>query len=248
LKNKYNNWTKTFFTGIWNEVQIKAYSPLMTKEQTKLIIDILKPTKKSTILDVPCGNGRISEELAKKGFAVTGIDSNKYMLNHAESNKKSVISNIRYFLKDMRDIDFRSEFSYAICFWGSFGYFDDAGNNEFLVKIHNALRAGGKFLMDTHTVETLLTRFQAVGWSQVEDIYVLQQRTYEEISSRIISDWTFLKKGKIEKRTSSMRLYTFKELTDILRMIGFKKITAYGSLKQDLFKRSSERLYLLAEK
>jgi ubiquinone/menaquinone biosynthesis C-methylase UbiE len=49
------------------------------EELTKLI------EEKSTILDVGCGSGKISEYLYKKGYIVTGIDINKKAL---EENKK----------------------------------------------------------------------------------------------------------------------------------------------------------------
>jgi SAM-dependent methyltransferase len=246
MDKKYNNWHKKFFKGLWNEVQLKMYPDAQTLEQTKFIIDALKLRKKDKILDVPCGAGRISNQLAKKGYGVVGIDSNTHMINQALKIKKSY--NAKYFLKDMGDIDFENEFDSVICFWGSFGYFDDDVNLKFLENVYRALKPRGKFLLDTNTVESILSKFQKTGWFKVGNIYVLEYRTYDEINSRINSDWTFIKNGKIENKSTAIRLYTYKELTDLLKKIGFKKFTTYGSIKKEIFNVMSNRLYLVAEK
>lgn len=246
MEKKYNNWHKKFFSGLWNEVQLKMYSEAQTLKQVKFIIDVLKLKKNCKVLDVPCGAGRISNVLAKKEFNAVGIDINPYMLKLARENNKS--KNAKYFMKNMWDIDYDNEFDSAICFWGSLGYFEDDINFKYLKKVYKALKPGGKFLIDTNSVESILMKFQKRGWGKVEDIYVLEDRDYDNSSSRINVEWTFIKKAKIEVKNISMRLYSYKELTNILSGIGFKKFKAYGTMNKDQFNIYSSRLYLIAQK
>ena len=44
--------------------------------------------KRMKVLDIACGTGALSRELAKLGHAVTGIDLDREMLNHAVKNTR----------------------------------------------------------------------------------------------------------------------------------------------------------------
>ena len=72
----------------------------------------------------------------------------------------------------------------AFCFWGSFGYFDEDGNADFLKAISGVLKPGAKFLLDTHITETLLPKlFQERGWKRVGSALVLEERHYDHACS-----------------------------------------------------------------
>src|SRR6185295_9388208 len=64
------NWYEDFFRGVANDLWRKAISP----EQTRVEADFLENTfgAKSRLLDVPCGNGRHTLELARRGCRMTG--------------------------------------------------------------------------------------------------------------------------------------------------------------------------------
>lgn len=247
--NEYDDWIRDFFTGLWLEVQKNFYSEKQSLAQTKFILDVMGLRGKKKVLDIPCGNGRISNILTRKGFNVTGVDFNKHLFSlfaKREALKKKLKT--RFFNISMFDIKWENEFDTAICFWGSFGYSNDENNINFLRKIYNSLRKNGKFLIDTVTAETLLPRFQKRGWMKVRDIYVLENRNYDALNSRINVEWTFIKKGLAETRYTSIRLYTYLELVNILREIGFRMFISYGSFNKDKFTFNSNRLYLVARK
>jgi SAM-dependent methyltransferase len=249
MEKKYSNWQKKFFSGLYIEFQLKMFSKAHTIEQSKFIIDVLKLKKKNKVLDVPCGNGRISNELSKRGIYVTGVDNNEYFLNLAKKqSKKNKLSSV-FLNNEMYNINFEREFDTVLCFWGSFGYFDDSKNVMFLEKVYKALKPHGKFLVNTHIIDTLLPKFQNSGWMKAGDIYILEKREYDPYSSRINCNWTFIKNGRIENKFSSIRLYSYLELITLLKNIGFKSFTAYDSIQKTEFKYSkSGYLYLVAQK
>ncbi len=127
----------------------------------------------------------------------------------------------------MRELADLTGFDAVINFWGSFGYFDDAGNAAFVAAAFRALRPGGKLVIDGHIHETVLPRFQRRGWSQHGDVIVLEDRRFDVIASRIESDWTFVTDGRIERKHISMRLYSGCELAALLRAAGFQTVELY---------------------
>lgn len=247
MKNNYN-WHKRFFSGLWLELQRTMNTDELSLKQAKFLIDVLKLKSKQKVLDIPCGNGRISNILSRRGIDTTGVDFNEQLLNEAKKEAKKRSLRLKFFKMNMYDIKWEDEFDAAFCFWGSFGYFNDELNIMFLEKIYTSLRKGGKFLIDTVTADTLLPRFQKRGWVKVRDIYILEDRNYDVLNSRIDVEWTFIKKGIIETRKSSIKMYTYAELVVLLKSIGFRKFSCFGSIDKTEFSIKSNRLYLIAVK
>jgi SAM-dependent methyltransferase len=244
-KNK--EWYKTFFKT-FEIIQLHFYSSEQTRKQTDFIWKVLKLKKGLKVLDVPCGNGRIGFELAKKGCAVTGIDFNENIIEKAKQASKKRKLKVDFHIGDMRIIPWKKKFDAAICWWGSFGYFNEKGNRDFVKAVSSSLKKGGKFIIDTHTMETLLPKYQSMGWNKFGEYKVLEERRFDCVNSRIDVDWIFIKDGKEIKQTSSIQLYTYKELTTLLRKYDFENFKSYGScnIKDDVF--FGKRLILVAEK
>ena len=72
-----SNWYENFFHGIPLDLWRKAISPEQTKAETDFLVDALQCHPGAHLLDVPCGNGRLSLWLARRGNRVTGVDINR---------------------------------------------------------------------------------------------------------------------------------------------------------------------------
>jgi 2-polyprenyl-3-methyl-5-hydroxy-6-metoxy-1,4-benzoquinol methylase len=89
------------------------------------LIDYLKPLPGSTMLDVACGKGRHSIQLANNGFDVTGIDLSDDSINEA---LQSETAQLHFYRHDMRLPFWINYFNYAFNFFTSFGYFKTGGS------------------------------------------------------------------------------------------------------------------------
>jgi len=115
------------------------------------LINKLMPPAQSKMLDVACGKGRHSIQLASKGFDVTGIDLSPQSIRYA---KQSESSNLQFFEHDMRMPLMINYFDFAFNFFTSFGYFKTNRENENAIKsISSALKPNGIFVMDYLNVE-----------------------------------------------------------------------------------------------
>jgi ubiquinone/menaquinone biosynthesis C-methylase UbiE len=237
------DWYKSFFK-LWQKVQFDVYTPEQDKEQTDFICKAMKLRKGMSVLDVPCGFGRIAKLLAQKGVNVTGIEFNKNVIDFAVKQAKENSLRIHYIEGDMRHFSYRNKFDAVICWFGSFGYFSDEDNEKFIKASARSLKKGGRFLIDTHTLETIIPIFQPVSKNRYGKLPLKEERHLDLETSRIDVKWTL---GK-ESQSSSIRLYGYKELQNLLAGNGFGKFKAYGSIHGESFEFGSRRLILICEK
>src|SRR5580700_1533095 len=124
-----NDWYLDFFHGIALDMWRGAVTPEMTESDAGFLAGVFGSGGR--VLDVPCGNGRHSIALAKRGFAVTGIDLSEEFIAEARETAASSGVDAAFHLGDMRAIP-HGAFDGAFCFGNSFGYMDHAGTVAFI--------------------------------------------------------------------------------------------------------------------
>jgi ubiquinone/menaquinone biosynthesis C-methylase UbiE len=106
---------------------------------------------KKHILDLGCGTGRFSIELAKRGYMVTGLDIADEMLKVAMANAKKANVNIKFIKGDMRNFRLakKPEIIWARGSIGDFIGVNDVKNA--LKNIKNNLTKKGLFIFDVRS-------------------------------------------------------------------------------------------------
>jgi SAM-dependent methyltransferase len=99
------------------------------------------------VLEVACGTGRVAIELARGGFAVTGVDVSEEMLAFARA-KANDAANPRYVLGDMRTFELDDRFDLALIPAHSFQFMTSADDQDAaLRRIHEHLVPGGRLVV-----------------------------------------------------------------------------------------------------
>ncbi len=244
-----SEWWENFFSGIAVDLWRAAMPPELTRAEADFLQAALQVPARAKILDVPCGNGRLSLELAARGYQLTGVDIAVEFLEEARAKALEQHLTIAWEERDMRDLPWQAEFDGAFCSGNSFGYFSDDGNVAFLTSVARALKPGARFVVaDAAAAEIVLPRFDERTWVQIEDILFLEENRYDFVQGRLHTDYTFVRNGKAEKRPGSQRIYTCRELCRLLEEAGFADIGAFGSLSKKPYKLGAERLILAATK
>lgn len=110
------------------------------------LIGYLQPEAGARMLDVACGKGRHSWQLAEKGYDVTGIDISPDSIHEAE---KMGSPNLRFYVHDMRLPFHINYYNYAFNFFTSFGYFRTRREHDNAIRsIAQSVKSGGTFVLD----------------------------------------------------------------------------------------------------
>ena len=243
------HWWENFFHGVALDFWRAAISDEQTRAEADFIVKQLQLANPARVLDVPCGNGRLSIELAKRGFELTGVDLAREFFDEAKSSSIQAGVDVDWHEGDMRELPWSREFDGAFCFGNSFGYLDDRANADFLKAISQTLKPGRRFILDAPAIaECILTTFQSSRSIELAGIKVDIEHRYDHEQGRMFNDFTFTRDGIEDKRPSSQRVYTYHELTELLRAASLEPVGAYASLTEEPFKLGAQRLLLISEK
>ncbi len=181
--------------------------------------------KSIKILDVGCGTGRHSIELAKRGYNVVGIDLSEAQLKRAKEKANEQGVKIIFKQCDACNMPFDKEFDLAICMCeGGFTLVEnDDKDYEILKSVSKALKSGGKFILTTMNALYPIT-------------HPLQ--TPDDHASNVSFDLnTFREKGTIEITDDAgikqiieydQRFYAPTELQWRLKELNFNKVETFG--------------------
>ena len=214
------NWWENFFEGVAVTMWLQALPAGHTQAEADRLARLLAAPAGGEILDVPCGAGRLALALAERGYRLTGVDRSSEFLGHARS--RGAVRQVTWEQRDMRNLPWPERFDGAFCMGNSFGYLDDEGNAAFLRSVRNALKPGGRFVLETPMVlENLLNHLQPRPWWKAGDVYLLVENQYDAASARLNIEYTFVSNGRVEVRRGSHRAYSYRELVDLLTVSGF---------------------------
>lgn len=241
-------WFETFFAGLYGRVLGDARHEGPAQAEARLVRKLLRLRKGQSVLDVPCGMGRIAIPLAKAGLAVTGVDLTEAFCRRARRQAALAGVRARFQAADMRALDFDGEFDAAVNWFTSFGYFSDAGNLAFCRRVLRALKPGGQFLIETVSGSWLPAHVLPHTRETIADVTIDHTHRWNARTGRMISTWTFRHGRRIERRRLSVRMYTGAEMRRLLAQAGFVDIRLFGRPPLGPFTRHSPRLIALARR
>ncbi len=234
----------------WYEELFEDYADKYDKEsftkgtlgEVDFIENELNYDKAKKILDIGCGTGRHSIELAKRGYKVTGFDLSESLLNKAIRIAKDNKLEINFIKKDARDFNFNCQYDLAIMICeGAFPLMEtDEMNYKILKNIHSSLKDNGKLIFTTlnglfplfHSVKDFLEKNQGEGESQENTFDLMTFRDYSIYET--IDDL-----GNKKILNCNERYYVPSEISWLLKSLGLKKTEIFGC-KLGAFSRNDE--------
>lgn len=221
---------------IFKETYLKTdadiiFNESVTRMEVDLIIKLLDLERDDKILDLCCGVGRHSIELAKRSFKnVHGLDLSPYLIGIARNNASRLGLPVTFKIGDCRSIPYPdSTFDVALVMGNSFGYFRDMSDDmRVLHQIHRVLRPYGKLLLDIMDGKFMAMNFEKKSSELLADgSMVVRERELSRDGKRLITRELLLhpQNGILADNVYAVRLYSFSEISDLLKRAGFGNIT-----------------------
>lgn len=213
---------------------------------TDLIESEINPKKNWKILDFCSGSGRLSIELAQRGYNVDGFDLSEKLLSivEVESRKKNLNLNLE--VCDMREYNRTAYYDLTINFFTSFGYFDAVENNKVISNMCNSIQKNGWLVFDffnsTYVLNTLVEKDERIE----NDLRIIQKRWIE--GERINKEIIIQKNGDSNKFFESVQMYSKEELINMFENAGMKIHKVFGDYKGSKFSSGSPRTIIFAQK
>lgn len=212
------------------------------------------PLPGNTVLDLACGTGSLTRELALRGYEMIGVDRSPEMLSQAAEKNRGVSPIEPIFLcQSMEKLDLYGTIDACVCCLDSVNYVTDPKKlRRAFERVRLFLTPGGLFLFDINSPAKLEGLDGQVFLDETEDTYCVWRA---EFSRRICS--YFMDIFRLDEATGQWdrgeelhreRVYSVPELTAMLEEAGFTDIRTFGELKMRPPKSNEQRIFFTARK
>lgn len=206
-----------------------------TKRQIDFIINRLKLNGNERILDLACGFGRHSLELARRGFDVTGVDITPAYIAFASEKALCGEWNAHFHCADIRSLNYHNEFDVVLNMAdGAIGYLEnDTENHRIFEVISAALKPGGKHFMDIMNGDYARTHFPCKLWDSGEKGLTLSQFEWNDDTKTMLYGQKDYRYGEMLCKPdilegNPIRLYTHEEINEIFTSLGMRVRESYS--------------------
>jgi SAM-dependent methyltransferase len=235
----------------FDEDYLYFYEEVLDPERTEAGVDLiwrlLELEPGMEVLDLASGHGRIANRLAERGCRVTGLDITPFFLDLARRDAAERGVEVEHVEGDMRSLPWSDRFDRIVCWFTSFGYFDDPGNRRVLAEACRALKPGGRLLIENNNRDFVLSHFDPERIAERDGDFMLDRSEFDEASGRIETERIVIRDGRVRRFRFFVRTFTFTELRDWLLQAGFGSVEAFG-LEGEPFSLESRRMITVARR
>ncbi len=238
-----------FYDAINSELDYSAWADFIEK----IIDKEYKSGKPELILDLGSGTGKMTLELARRGYDMTGVDYSPEMLGIARDAAEKEGLDVLWLCQDITAFELYGTVDVTVCCLDTVNHLTKKTElDKCFSLVHNYLIPDGLFVFDIN------------GKYKFENIY--SDRTYAMEEEGAVCIWQNDYNGKTKlcdfyitlfeeqadgryaryDETQRERMYTVKEVKTALEKSGFEYIGAYSDLRFSEADDSAERIYFVA--
>jgi D-alanine-D-alanine ligase len=225
------DWWRRIFNSIYLKTDADVIDdPTITAHEVDTIIRILQLQPDDRILDLCCGQGRHSLELARRGFrSIDSLDRSHYLIQRAKAAARKEGLPVRFREGDARKLPYGPDtFDVVLLLGNSFGYFETLQDDlQVLREIFRVLKPWGRVLIDVADGDYLRQNFEPRSWEWIDrNYFVCRERSLSADGERLITREvvTHVRKGVIVDQFYAERLYNRERLQALLAEAGFSDI------------------------
>jgi D-alanine-D-alanine ligase len=239
-KHLPTEWWRTLFNSIYLKTDGDVVeNSANTISDIDLLLSSVELPKDSFVLDLCCGQGRHTMELASRGYKnLTGLDRSNYLIRLARKRAKTQGYNINFMEGDARKIRVKeSSMDCVIVMGNSFGYFEKQEDDKAVLNsIKRALKSNGTLVLDIVDGEWMKTHYEPRSWEWIDaSHFVCRERSLATDGRRIISREVVTNSeiGVITDQFYAERVYSLAEIKELLEDLGFTDVIHRANIQSD---------------
>ncbi len=211
--------------------------------------------KPELILDLGCGTGRMTVELARRGYDMTGVDYSVEMLDIARINAENegFGDKMLWLCQDIREFELYGTVDVAVSCLDTLNHLTNAKDlNKCLSLVHNYLIPNGLFIFDINGKYKFENIYKDESYVMENDGSFCVWQNFYNPKSQLCDFYITLfeekQDGRYERYDEEQRerMYTLRSVKNMLKGNGFEFIGAYSDLEFTPGDDSSERIYIAA--
>ena len=167
----------------------------------RLMLHRLRP--RATVLDLCCGDGRLSQQLARRRFAVTGLDGSAHMLAFAKQRAPKV----KFLLADARAFKLPEQFDAVISTFDSLNHIRQTRELAAVFRnVFQSLKTPGLFAFDLNREEAYRDLWTRASHTIEKDVVSIARGSYHPNSRLAHCDVTQFRADRGAWERSDFRL------------------------------------------
>jgi SAM-dependent methyltransferase len=242
------DWTHEYFDDTYRRLFLDTVDPARTRQQVQQLLRLCTVLPGAVVLDVGCGVGRHSIELAKLGFRVTGVDMNADYIAACRERTEQLGLNAEFHAVDSRVMKLDVRADLTISLWSSFGYYGKIGDLQILERVAEHTRRGGHVVLDVENRDYIVKHFVPEEWHEHEQELVFEKRRFDATDGTVSTRRVVLSGGVRREYHRVLRMYTVTELTALLEAAGLQPQRWCGDYDGSRFGFESKRMIAIAER
>ncbi len=205
------------------------------------------------LLDLGCGTGNLTEQMADKGYDMIGVDNAEDMLQAALEKKAANHHDILYLLQDMREFELYGTVRAVISICDSMNYITEEEDLLTVFRlVNNYLDPKGIFIFDMNTIYKYQQILGERTFAENRDMCsFIWDNFYDEEEQINEYELTLFVKDEQElyrkyEETHFQRAYHTNTVKKLVEAAGLEFLDVYDAFTFEEPKAESERVYFIA--
>lgn len=205
-------------------------------------------------LDLACGTGSLTLELADRGLDIFGLDLSPEMLSVARQKAESRGRDLLLVCQDMRRLNLYTPVDTVFCTMDGINHLPgESAVRQTFRSVASFLNPGGLFLFDANTVyKHRCTLAGHTFADETGEVYCVWQNAYREAGHRIAVTLDFFEKNGEAYRRSTEQFFEFAYETEVMqKMLSEAGLQTVGIWKDMSFQKpdaEAERVLFAARR
>lgn len=203
-------------------------------------------------LDLACGTGNLTIEIANEFKHVWAVDLSSEMLSQAEIKMRNAQIKVRLVCQDICELNLNNDFDLITCCLDSSNYILEKENfKKYLVGAYSLLRDQGLFIFDINSYHKLTTVLgnNTYNYDNEDVVYIWENYLENDIVDMNLT--FFVKEGQVYRRFDehhSERAYTEDYIESVLKEIGFEIVKKMDNYEDKTVSDATERICYVLKK